>query len=326
MQHVQALEAKIRQLESRVDELEGGGERRSTRRSMLRLAGAAAAGGAVAVLGGHDGAAAGTGLMSYGASNDAGTSTTSLHSSSGVTLSVGNSSTGYAVYGQSAGSGTGVYGTVVSPSVSAYGVWGSISGTTGFPVVASGGSAQLWLTGSGHAAMPVVNFHAVGEIVAAADAGLYCSVGAGTPGTWRTLAHPNAAGAFFPVTPKRVYDSRVPAPGTRIAASEYRTISIQTSINPDTGLPTFDNLVPAGATAIAFNLTVVNTAGAGNLAVNPGEVTVISSSTINWNTSGTVLANASVVKLNSNRQITVLCSGGGTTSTHFLIDVLGYYR
>jgi len=84
------------------------------------------------------------------------------------------------------------------------------------------------------------------------------------------------------------------------------------------------NLVPSGATGIAYNLTIVNTVSGGYLAVNPGTTTAATSSAINWAASGAVVANASVVAIDANRQITVTAGGGGTTD--FMVDVVGYYR
>ncbi len=41
-------------------------------------------------------------------------------------------------------------------------------------------------------------------------------------------------------------------------------------------------------------------------------------------TGNLTLANASVVKVSSTRTVTVIC-GGTSTSTNFIIDVVGYY-
>jgi len=148
MTKVQALEAKVQQLQSRIDELDDSGHRGPTRRGMLRLAGAAA-GGAVAVLTGHGEAAAGTGPMQFGATNDAGASETTLtSSSSSSTLRVAcSSANGTGMRGDGVSDGTGVYGLVTSPTTYAYGVWGRSAGTQGYGVVAEGGTAQLRLAG-----------------------------------------------------------------------------------------------------------------------------------------------------------------------------------
>ena len=103
-------------------------------------------------------------------------------------------------------------------------------------------------------------------------------------------------------------------------------VSVADGHDPD-GVVTSANVVPAGATAVAYNLTVTQTAGAGFLSVTPGSPTAPSSppttSSINWSGDGANLANGLAVKLDASRQIRVRCGGGG--STDFVIDVTGYY-
>ena len=72
------------------------------------------------------------------------------------------------------------------------------------------------------------------------------------------------------------------------------------------------------------NVTVVGTASGGYLAVNPGGVTAVTASTINWSAAGQILANGITLTLNASRQVTVVCGGGGA-ATDYIIDVLGYY-
>ncbi|MDO8364569.1 MAG: hypothetical protein Q7V88_16880 [Actinomycetota bacterium] len=323
------LAAEVARLQARVDELEAGGERPalSSRRRVLRLAGAAAAGGAVALLGRPGSAEATTGTMMFGSTNDAGTSETTL-SASGTSsaLRVTNSNVnGTGVRGTGVSDGTGVYGVITSPTTYAYGVWGRSVGASGYGVVAEGGTAQMRLATGNQATMPNAGGHETGELAYANDNGLYLCVASGTPGTWRTLAHANAAGSYFPVTPTRVYDSRTMVPSTKLTPSTTRTVSVADGVD-SYGMLITPNLVPVGATAVFFNLTIVGTTGAGNLVVNPGGVATAGASTINWNTTGAVLANAATVRVNASRQVTVVCSGGAGASTHFLLDIVGYYR
>jgi len=86
---------------------------------------------------------------------------------------------------------------------------------------------------------------------------------------------------------------------------------------------TVPNLVPPGATAVAYNFTVTNTVGAGFLTLNPGGNTTVTSSAINWSTSGQILTTGSLVSVNANREVTVIAGGPGATD--FLLDVVGYY-
>lgn len=129
---------------------------------------------------------------------------------------------------------------------------------------------------------------------------------------------------FHPIAPKRVYDSRLIAPLGPLASGNNRVISVANGYVTDTTTLDVPDVVPAGATAIAYNVTIVNTVGSGYLSVNPGDATTLGGSSINWFQPGQTLANGLVVKLDTNRQIKVFCGGGG--STDFVVDVLGYYR
>ncbi len=147
----------------------------------------------------------------------------------------------------------------------------------------------------------------------------------GTPGKWRKIAGSATAGAFHPITPTRVYDSRaaLPTPGL-LAAGANRTVSVADGRDGN-GTVTTPNLVPVGATAVAANITVTGTTGAGGyLAVNPGGITTVGASTINWFGAGQNLANGVTLTLNATRQLTVVCGAGGG-STHFIVDIAGYY-
>ena len=88
-----------------------------------------------------------------------------------------------------------------------------------------------------------------------------------------------------------------------------------TVISPD--------LVPQHATAITYNLTITETTGIGFLSVTPGDVTDVTSSAVNWAAAGVTIANAGVVKLDDQRRVNVINGPAGTT--HFLIDITGYY-
>ena len=158
-----------------------------------------------------------------------------------------------------------------------------------------------------------------GEVVYDSAGDLWLCVGAGQPGVWRKLAGPAAAGAFHAISPSRVYDSRqLGALGT----DQNRLVSVANTVD-NRGVTLVADTVPLGATAIAYNLTVTGTVGAGYLSVNEGGNASNSSSAINWAASGSTIANGSIVKVNDNRQVTVVCGGG---STNFIIDVVGYFR
>ncbi|MCB9411727.1 MAG: fibronectin type III domain-containing protein [Actinobacteria bacterium] len=132
----------------------------------------------------------------------------------------------------------------------------------------------------------------------------------GTPGT-----------VFHEITPTRVYDSRtVGAGGTAdpIAGHGDRVISVANGTTPPT-----PDIVPAGATAVAYNISAVDTLSRGWFAVTPGDAVTYGASTVNWPGAGDVIDNGQFVKLDANRQIKVF--NGGSTPTNVVIEVLGYF-
>jgi hypothetical protein len=294
---------------------------RRSRRDLLRLAGAAAVGGAAASLGATP-ALATTGNLQYGLdTNNAGTARTTLTSSSSTgTLLLVNSSSGSganpaAVTGQSTGDG--------------YGVYGIGNGVNGFAIAGFGGAAQLrlipWTAG------PSANtLHSLGAVAYDSETSAYwVCVEEGTPGVWRKLADATTAGALHAIPTARVYDSRrdmSPAMSGVITTGTSRVVPCKDRRDPATGAVLAANVVPAGATAVAYNLTVTGTVGArGFLSVEPGNMTESGGSTINWSAAGLDLANASLCRLDGARQLAVFCGGPGA-ATHFIIDIVGYYR
>ena len=174
------------------------------------------------------------------------------------------------------------------------------------------------------------DFHRGGELFAraASDSGLavelwYCTVG-GSPGEWVQLAGPGQPGGFRAVSPTRVYDSRVPAPEPgRISGGEDRTVDITQARDLATG-SVLGTVVTAGATALSFNIAVVDTSAGGFLSVAPSFETAFSAATINWSASGQILNNGSVTSLGNDGNVKVFAGGAG--ATHFVIDVTGYWE
>jgi hypothetical protein len=173
-------------------------------------------------------------------------------------------------------------------------------------------------------------FHRGGEfyVQAVSDSGLavalwYCTVG-GEPGIWVQIAGPSQPGSFRAITPVRAYDSRAPQPSPGLlAGGSSRVVDLTQSRDLVTGAPT-GSLVPDGATAVAYNIAVINTTGSGFLSVVPGGfATEFSAATINWSGGGQILNNGSIVQVFNDRKVTVFAGGGG--STHFAIDVTGYW-
>lgn len=254
-------------------------------------------------------------------------------------VGVKGESSNIAVHGVANSSGTGIWGeSSISPAVrgsaSSSGRGGLFESATGVGLEATGGSIGIITSGTYSAALLSAtsvappnassHYYEAGEITQGPGGVLWYCVASGTPGTWRTLSAPTAAGAFYAVTPSRAYDSRVgtyPQNGS-LGGSQNRTLSVANSYDAY-GVLLTTNFVPAGATAVMANITIVETVGSGFLTVNPGGVTTANSSTINWSTSGQILANGIALTLNGSRQVTVV--NGSAGSTQFLIDIVGYW-
>jgi hypothetical protein len=98
---------------------------------------------------------------------------------------------------------------------------------------------------------------------------------------------------------------------------------VKDGIDLASGAVNAPTVVPPGATAIAYNLTIADTAGAGFLAVYPATEDSFRASSINWDRSGQLLANAAIVQISPSRQVKVSVGGGATT--HYLVDVTGFF-
>lgn len=243
--------------------------------------------------------------------------------------------TGVGVRGEATGSaGIGVYGVISGETAGGLGVRGQVSNGTGVSgvssngpgVVGNGTTFDLRADGSGRIGLAASSVNAtatggVGSIARDTSGALwYCYA----TNQWRRLAGSSTAGSFVPLTPFRAYDSRRPQPQQgKITANQTRTISVKDARSVETGAVTTADVVPAGATAVAFNITVANTESNGYLYVADGGATEIAASTINWPASNVVVANSAIVKLDANRQVKVFC--GETGATNFIIDIAGYY-
>ena len=266
--------------------------------------------------GAHGTTTSGTGVEGY-SSSGVGTWGTS-DSAAGVR---GSSTTNYGVRGDSISSVGGYFqGTT--------GVWGSgqtRSGQPGIGLWVSSDHTAIRINPQGSAPPSLLSSSfSTGDLNVDGFGTLWYCTGGGTPGTWRTLSASTGAGSFYAVTPSRVYDSRLstyPLHGA-LTSLQNRTLSVANSFDVNGALVDSD-FVPAGATAVFANVTIVDTVGAGYLAINPGGITTVAASTINWSATGQILANGISLTLNSTRQITVVNGSGG--ATQFIIDVTGYW-
>jgi hypothetical protein len=297
-----------------------------TRRGLL-LGGLSAAAGAAATVAGATPAAAATGDMQFGAANNATTSATSLTSThASETLLISNTGAGQGLEVVANGS------PALSARADSNGIAFQASASSGVAVFArSSTGANLRLAGSGRETVPKLGTWIAGDFVTVTPGPpnrvevWLCVVG-GTPGQWRLIASSASAGAFVPIVPVRVYDSRwVGVPGLVtgiITPGTVRTIPVANG-RSSTGTVTQPNAVPAGASAVTMNITVDNTVERGNIAIVPGGVLTSATSSINWSSTGMVVANGITVRLNAtDRTVNAL---GRSNNANLIVDVTGYY-
>ncbi len=191
---------------------------------------------------------------------------------------------------------------------------------TGHAIIAravSGGRSHLFMPPSGSDPHSDTYAHARGEMRSTSGNLWFCT-GSGTPGTWKKLTGTAASGAVHAINPRRAYDSRFI--DGQVAAGGSRIVSVANSINVTTGANT-GPLVPTGATAVWFNITVVNTTGSGFLSVGPGTATALTSASVNWSEPGQILNNGTMSTVDDSRQLRVFAGGG---NANFVVDVTGY--
>ena len=119
---------------------------------------------------------------------------------------------------------------------------------------------------------------------------------------------------FYPLVPCRVVDTRTSGPA--LAANSTRTFGVA-------GLCQ----VPADAQAVAAILIAVIPGDLGDLRLYPTGLPAPESSTINFR-AGRTRANNVMLPLGAGGQINVQCDMpvGSTGSTHFVLDVVGYFK
>lgn len=338
-----ALRAELSELQARLAALADDGgrgrlEQPGGRRALLKLAGAAAVGAAAAGVAGARPAAATTGDEFLVGKNNFADVTTSLTYGSGPAedaspggaspaplLFVNASDQPDSVAVMASGKRIGVLGSGAYAGVSSFGLDYAYVAVVSKKADFKFALLEAISNAPKTAPPSRTDAHQKGELDVDGNGNLWFCVADGTPGTWRKLTGSGAGGTFHPLSPGRVYDSReaAPSPG-ELASGQNRTISVADRRNVAGGSVASANFVPAGATAVSANVTIVSTAGSGFLAINPGGDLAVKASTINWSAPGQILANGVTLTINANRQLAVIAGGGG--ATHFVVDILGYWR
>lgn len=122
------------------------------------------------------------------------------------------------------------------------------------------------------------------------------------------INRPAGASTLYLLTPCRVYDSRGT---TAITNGQERPITVAGACG-----------VPAGAKAVAANITVIAPPTDGWLGAFPSDLPWPGTSTINYRANRT-RANNAVIPLSSDGRMTLKNSG---STLHFIIDVTGYFK
>ena len=201
--------------------------------------------------------------------------------------------------------------------------FGAVAGSIG--VLASGVKAAAELRPNGGSPVARTDPHNLGELVMDTDGNLWLCVAPGTPATGASCPAPPAPAASTPSRRPAPTTSRVaqPAPGA-LASGASRTLSVARKRNTVNGADE-GVLVPAGASAISCNVTVVNTLAGGFVTLNPGGTTTVDGATVNWSGSGQILNNGVIVRLNDALEVTAVVGGTAATRTDLVIDVTGYF-
>src|ERR1019366_4204535 len=117
--------------------------------------------------------------------------------------------------------------------------------------------------------------------------------------------------SFVAITPTRLVDTRTPTGGTPIAQNTTETFSFAA-----------DSVIPANASAVASNVTVVAGNAPGFLTIYPTTVaTPPLAADVNW-TAGGIVPNFAIAPLNSS-SVNLFNNNGGPINV--VIDAFGYF-
>jgi hypothetical protein len=228
-----------------------------------------------------------------------------------------------------AGIGTGL----VSPGVrgqndSGYDAIGVVGqAATGLGLWGTGGRAQLYLSPNGSVGAPTANLHAKGEFFVDVNGVLFYNTADGTPGQWVRQA------PLVPLaSPVRVFDSRTGQPNAGGTTQGPLTFTLAPpsaafrDVNCSQNAVGGAVVVPPGATTILMNMAIVTGSGVGALTAYATGSPQPDTASINWSAGGQVLSNAVTSACNATQHVNVAIVASAGASTHFILDVVGYYR
>lgn len=171
----------------------------------------------------------------------------------------GNAVEGLGVHGV-AGTASGIIGSIGVLGTSPTGTdtfGGSLQGWTGLMVNGSQTTIRMVKSTFGPPASTGNNY-VQGDMTVDNNGDLWYCISGGPPSVWRQLAATNSAGTYHSLTPGRVYDSRCPLPFPGpITSGSTRLLSVADRRSLDTGAVVEADFVPANATAVFANVTVI---------------------------------------------------------------------
>jgi hypothetical protein len=307
----------------------------SSRRGLFKVAGAVATAAVTHNLmtAGPAAASAAGPFVGLGqADNSIGTDTSITRTGTGGAAIIGtNLSTIGAADGVRGVSDSTLSAGVSGQSASGYGVYGSTS--TGYAMYSNGrfGLGQHLATDG----PPTGGKYEAGDMIRDAVGGVattgnvWVCIQSGTPGVWRKVAGPKAAGQFHFASPvRRVYDTRLDQVNIQAAAqggqgpftnAVVRTVSLGINF-PGTTAP----LVPLGATGVLVGIAAFSISGGGFVTLYPTGTTPPNSVLhAFWgDTVGHQAASLAAVELSANRQFDIKAAGG---TVSIALDVYGYF-
>ena len=327
-EQITALRTKVEAQQRELDELKTTEERRTGRRDLFKIAGAAALGAAgTAVVAASPAGAAPGDVFYLAINNDAGSDGTSMTSTSrGSTLEMDNTGSGSSLLATDSGLGTGtpLSVSISNPSNDSFAVDVEsvnegmlVVSDTGHGAALAGGLAPLLLIPAGSPGSPSDGTHNVGEVYVDSNGAMYRCTVEGTPGSWVPLQ------ATVPIAnPARVVDSR------------HGTGGVTGPIAPGATVHTTSNLtggsIPSNAVGLTGNVTLTGNNGAllngyGVLTLFPAGAATPMTATIAAGSGCFAISNAFVTNLGTGEALSFVWSGGGPVQqAQVIVDVTGY--
>ena len=131
---------------------------------------------------------------------------------------------------------------------------------------------------------------------------------------------PTAGARFYPMDAQRVFDTRPSQGGQGALGRVPATASV--AVTQKGGVP----VVPLGAVAMSYNLTVTGPQAKGHLRVYPVSPNLAPTSVLNWPAPNYTRSNGTMVGITGQRQVNVYLGSDQGKTADAIIDVLGYYR